>query len=235
MDWSKAYGPDADAYPVQPGDVWRVGLHRIACLDLQGAAHAAAWAMELAAEGGCAMAFSDPPWNAGNARSFRTKAGLDGDKGRAVDFADLMARIIGVLAQVVPQGPVWMEMGNASAPAVETMLAEAGWPILDRWPVVYYQTKPCSLIRAARAGAPLGPTGPAGQDEPFFTAFAVARDCPPGQRVFDPCAGRGLTAVTAAQAGRVFRGAELNPRRISVTLAKLARLTDQPAEREGLL
>jgi len=53
-----------------------------------------------------------------------------------------------------------------------------------------------------------------------------------GDKVIDPCTGRGLTAMTAAEMGRVFTGTELNPRRAAITLQKLAQL-DYPIQEEA--
>lgn len=180
------------------------------------------------------MGYTDPPWGAGNARSFRTKAGLDGDKGRPVDFAALIQRVIFCLTWAVPNGPVWVEMGRATADDVERRLKQS-WPITEVWPITYYNKNPCSLIRAAVSGPGMGAGGPGGMDDAVTPAFAIARDSAPGDRVYDPCTGRGLTAVSAAQHGRVFRGSELNPRRLSVTLAKLHRLTGCAPQRIGAL
>lgn len=234
-DWNKAYGPDANAYPVQPGEVWTVGPHSLACLDLEDPTRSAAWMDLVVRQGRCAMGFSDPPWNAGNARSFRTKAQADGDKGRAVDFSGLMNRVLTALAWAVsPGGPVWIEMGNAQAAEVRAMLAQS-WPLTEEWPVTYYGSKPCTLLRGATGGPSVGADGPAGVNDMLLPAFAIARDSLPGDRVYDPCTGRGLTAVSAAAAGRVFWGSELNPRRLSVTLAKLHRVTGAAPARVAVL
>ncbi len=236
MEWSKAYGPDADAFAVRPGDVWQVGPHRVACLDLEDEPRAAAWMhwveREAPPRGVC---FVDPPWGANLARGYRTKAGLDGAKGRPVDYPALLRRIIAAMGWAAPTRPAWVEIGGAQAGLALELLAEVGWPVRDSWPAVYANNKPCTIIRAATHGAPLGIAGPAGQRDDFLPAFAIARDSAPGECVYDPCTGRGLTAVSAAGAGRVFYGSELNPRRVSVTLAKLARLTGHAPQLAGRL
>lgn len=235
-DWSRAYGAEGDAFPVRPGDVWRCGPNRIACLDLEDRPRAMAWQDELARAGGASMAFVDPPFNAALARGFRTKAGVDGAVGRPVTFGVLLTAVLEALSVVVKDGPVWIEMGLPERSRVVEALRSSGWPGVESWSATYGGHNPCAIIRAARQEADrLEASGPAGRDDSVLPSFAIARDARPGGVVYDPCAGRGLTATAAFQAGRVFVGSELAPRRVSVTLARLSALCGQMPTREGVL
>lgn len=219
MDWSKAYGPDGGLYPVQLGDVWECGAATMACIDLE-------TPMRDEFYGGIKakidMAFTDPPWNAGNARSFRTKAG----DGRPVDFGGLIGKVMSVL--VKSEGLVWIEMGKQSRTLVGDMLTERGaaFQVFD---MKYYNRHPCLLFRARFHGEKELTGFKQGLDETPITVAAIEADSKKGGTILDPCMGRGLIPEEALRRGRKFVGSELNARRMSVTLAKLHRLTgDRP-------
>jgi hypothetical protein len=223
--WS--YGDAGDRIPVQPGDTWQVGPHQLVCGDLE--ASAARQALDLA-HGNLALAYTDPPWNASLARGFRTKAGVDGPHGRPVNFARLLDRI---LQAAEPTGELWCEIGLASEPLLHERATATGATVLGCWPITYYQRHPGRLLRIAWqpcGDLPAGET-PAGLDDQDTPGWVIARRTSPGDLVFDPCCGRGLTAITAAQLDRRFLGVELAPRRAAVTLDRLASLTGQSPTR----
>ena len=59
-----------EEYPVQDGDLWTAGPHRIACGDLErGDALDLLHNLKALPD----IVYTDPPWNAGNAASFRRR------------------------------------------------------------------------------------------------------------------------------------------------------------------
>lgn len=56
----------------------------------------------------------------------------------------------------------------------------------------------------------------------------------PGATLFDPCAGRGLTAKAAIQEGLNFIGVELHPRRLAWAIKYAVEATGERAERVGV-
>jgi hypothetical protein len=227
-----AYGPSWEKYPVMPGDLWRVGDHHLLCGDLE--VGAGEDFFRLMGEHDPlmfpTMAYTDPPWDAGNARSFRTKAHTSTPEieTRAVIFKSLIWKGLQALDQV--QGPVFVEMGLRNHGFVVDLAKEAGYMHLQSWPITYYKTKPCKLILLSKHTVGLGSDGsPRGMDEPAGWCIFAASN--PGDVVFDPFMGQGLVAEEAARLGRIAWGIELNPRRLAVTLAKLAKATGEEPQR----
>ena len=214
-DWNKAYGPDADAYPVEFGDVWECGTALMACLDLETPA------LEYFYKGVEAkMAFVDPPWGKGNARSFRTKAGVDGEQGNAVDFDKLIDRVMLVLGRAEI---IWMEMGKQSMEMIGEAFIERDYNF-QVFDMKYYNRHPCKLFRAVKPPTKGLVDFPQNLDETPATIAAIEADSDVSDVILDPCMGRGLIPLESLRRGRNFIGSELSPRRMSVTLAKLERI-----------
>jgi 16S rRNA G966 N2-methylase RsmD len=209
-DWT--YAKDGGTnYPVQPGETWQVRDHQVHCSDLM----ADTTFDQLIRTRKWTIVYADPPWNTGNVNAFRTKAQLD----RADHtWLDLYQRII----QLSDGVPCYLEGGVGQ----ERQL----WDLLPHprqgWDITYYRTKPCKLYLTGAAD----PHDYTALDDEH-TPDAVLDGRPSGGIVLDPCCGRGLTLEAAHRHGWTAIGNELNPYRVSVTLTKLARLTDTTPER----
>lgn len=213
----KTYGDAGDQYPVQPGEVYQVGPHVLACGDHE--RDAGREFIERFARLP-ALSLSDPPWGLGYATGYRTKAGV---KGGAVDWPKLRQKITGLLVQA--RRAAVIEMGNKEADNFALDMISAGWVHAATWPITYYAKRPCSFMLFTPPGGRLTlPSDPTDLDEPEATEWAVKLLCDPGEVVFDPCMGQGLTATTAHRLGRHAAGVELHPRRLAVTIRKLVDL-----------
>jgi hypothetical protein len=218
------YGDAGDRWPVQPGEVWAVGAHRVACGDVEEGAIEqllAAWAEPVD------LAYVDPPWNAGNARAFRTKAGL----GRPVDYLRLV-ELIGLGIDHSGARYACVESGRGGEAEIRAALVRAGLRHVQSWDIVYYRTRPARLHLLAGRGTPDPERLPAfhGVDDENTPALAVSTLARRGQTVFDPCCGRGTTAIAAHLAGCRFLGLELHPRRLAVAIDKLVGLGVPPGQ-----
>jgi hypothetical protein len=204
------YGDAGDRYPTEEGDIWAVGPHILACGDLEkGAAR-----LLLERYPHVHMVMCDPPWDSGNARSFRTKAGVS----RPVSFLTLMHSILEVGPLV--EGAWFFEMGNRNAPLVAEAIRQLDGYFLNQWNTYYYKTKPC-VIQAFTWNSALLPfddLGPSGIDEEQSFTWALGVGCHVGNTVLDLCIGRGLTARVAHKQGKRVLGLELHPRRLAVTI-----------------
>lgn len=221
------YGDAGDVYPVVRGDIWTASSkmlahHLFCCGDLE----AGDWDRfhTIAGAERAALCYVDPPWNAGNAASFRTKAGVS----RRVDFPSFLASVV----RVVSSGSadeLLCEMGEAEVPRLFQVLDDARLRVYQTWGITYYQTNPCRLVYAGPERGPrLDPNtvhfeGMDDERTPGLACHALASKIP-GALVIDPCCGRGLTAVATHSSGLRFAGMELHPRRMAVGLAKLAAL-----------
>jgi hypothetical protein len=219
MDTPFKYAEDTGDYPVETGDVWTLHsrehatpIAALACCDLNQPA-ALDRALNLIGEEPAA-GFVDPPWNGGNARSFRTKAGLATEG--PIDFPAL----INVVLRRLPNECA-IEMGIAATPAVINQAESLGFTHVNTYETTYYRKNPCRLIVFGHRIIP----DAFGADDAHLPGLVTRALVPQNGVLIDPMFGRGLAAVSAVGIGRRFVGSELNPRRVAITLQKLARLT----------
>lgn len=222
------YGDAGDRWQVEPGSLWEVGPHKLACADLQNRDQ-----MDDALvffEGVPEMVYTDPPWDAGNARGFRTKAhrSTPSIETNKVEFGDLIDAVIDIAS--LATGPVFMEMGLKEVERVKQHIEVNGGTSWEVIPITYYKTKPCVLIHASFSPSYYGSESIAeahGLDDEETPSWVIERFATVGP-VLDVCMGRGLIAEAADQHGKVAWGIELNPRRLAVTIDKLAKRGHEP-------
>lgn len=224
------YGDAGDRWSVQTGDVWQAGDHVMACVDVESDAARAFYAEQ----GRTDLVYVDPPWDTGNARTFRTKAGLEWND---VTVDRLWARILDL---VLPHldGDLYVEIGKRHHADAEAWIRARRPAAIDAWPILYYRKHPCWLLRspgrvdAAGALVPLDPAhdSPAGLDDEQTPTWAIRASSHRGDVVCDPCMGRGLTLVAAEREGRHFLGTELHPRRLAVAFDRVAALGLMPTK-----
>jgi len=220
MRWTYA-ADGGQQYPVQPGELWTVGPHTVLCGDVeQGAVR-----VLLDAIGDTpAVGYVDLPYNKGLARGYRTKAGVDGEKGREVDYSHLLLTALRPLTEAGCL--MYVETGLGSLAAVEDAALALRVRIPGAWQISYYGDKPALLLALGDSRGALPRLN--GVDDALTPGMVIEAHTAPGDVVVDPMMGRGLTAVSAAQRDRVAIGVELHPARVSVTLRKLAELTGEP-------
>lgn len=189
--------------------VCTIGMHRIAQGDVQLGAVADVMGIDRAA-----VVYSDPPWGEGNLRYWRTAAG-DPQRPRWGDFRERWCDA--VAAVLAPGASVFVEMGERWADGFARALSDVGIGVTRRWTVQYgHPPRPNVLLYAGPALLDgFGPSALHGAALPRACVAAVAR---PGEIVLDPCCGKGYTARAAVAAGMLFRGVELNAKRLGVTM-----------------
>jgi hypothetical protein len=220
-DWG---GKDGELYPVQPGDIWKVGQHLLACGDLERGD--ALKLLDLV--GPPDVTHTDPPWNAGIASAFRTQA-ADPKK---VDFTALMRTLAEALKRTTRD--VVIEMGIAQTPHVCSIMQAAGAKVHGIWAATYGAKK----LELRVIHLTFTDVTPAAIPHTLLHSWAAASStmdaiCKPGDLVFDPCLGQGGTLRLAHQRGASVIGMELNPKRLSTAIAWAAQY-DTP-ERVGTL
>lgn len=216
------YGDAGDEFPIEDGAVWTCGPHLVAAGDLERGD-----GLELLnlAGGAVDLVYVDPPWNAGNARSFRTKAGV----GRSV----VWDAFLDTLLQVVKHNRLgaWIEMSDTE-PAIDGLsraVARAGGLVYRVEHVRYYRRHRSAVVYAAW-GEPdqrMMDVQVAGLDDDDIP-LAVLQTVPAGITVMDPCTGLGCTGRAAEQRGCRFVGLELNPRRLANLVRFFARAGHRP-------
>ncbi len=204
-------------YPVQISDVWRAGPHVLACGDLY-SGDALARAMSFSGPANCL--YVDPPWGAGVEKSYRTKSGLP--PGPFVNYHKLIQIIYGIIKMV--SGPAAVECGKKQIEMFRFAAIRAAVPETS-FAQISYGNKKLPAFLFGYNGAQISHC--VGVDD-NLTPHLFLRSFPAAAVVLDPCAGRGATAVAAANLGVSFVGSELNPARASVTLRKLADIGHVP-------
>jgi hypothetical protein len=221
-----------EKYPVSYGQLWTVNGHLYHCQDLE--AEKSDWTDDVARLRP-KLVYTDPPWGAGNARTFRTKAGVDGALGRAVNTINLHKKILEPFAAL--KILAYVETGLREEHELKRVAAELGGVCVGRWDITYYQTKPCVLF-----AFDFGETKPYtlpnlnGMDDDD-TPLAVFKHhlaegfLREGNLIADPCAGRGLTAASANRVGLQALTNELHPNRISCAMWKINKATNAQPQR----
>jgi len=217
-DGSWRYGDAGDRFPISPGDVWASGGHVLACGDIERGS--ADELLNRFAPRGPACAYTDPPFNAAQATSFRTKAGVN----RRVDFDAFLDKLMTAVFRVF--GFSWVETGiESEAQLLAAVSRVSREPVsARRFEVTYYGKAPSLLFAFARPGfgdALFWLPDLRGMDDERTPREAILASCAEGATVFDPCLGRGLTCRTAQENNRKCIGMELHPRRLACVLAWL--------------
>lgn len=210
------YGSAGDEIPVDFNDFAGVGKHRVLCKDIE---LMKGYPFAVRPD----VVYVDPPWGSALANGFRKKASLE--MPQRTDYWN------GFLPSLIRQcnaskGAVFCEQGRNWANRTMMLFEAAGYHITNVWQITYYKRDPAVLFRAVfhrnpDVGFDLDLNGM--DDE--HTPLAVLSRYPRGSIVYDPCTGRGGTAIAAHKQKCVFLGCELNPRRLAVTLKELAILT----------
>lgn len=209
-------GMDAhDKFHVEPGEIWAAGPHVFLCGDLE--TDDIERFIKMIPRP-VHMVYTDPPWNAGNAKYWRTHAGMSRD----VDINNLWSCICEIIQQLNAE-EVFIEQSVRNWHDFEKIAAKHNLPSLTGKWVVFYGSphKPNILLRFAeteRQG--FNPSGLHGEAMTDYVFRCVAQ---PGKIVVDPCVGKGMTARMAHKYGMICYGMELNPKRLAVTLDWLSR------------
>jgi len=222
-DWQ--YGDAGDRYPMKRGEVWRVGDHLFCVGDLEEGDHTRLMAFARSVFPSMPFCgYTDPPWDGGVAKSFRTKA-LGHSESRKVDFdGSFVPRLLDACGLV--GGPCGMEIGAACVDKIQQKVQGRGWNSI-RTHITYFRRYPGFLYSFNSSGGdPLDISDLAGFDDAKVVEPFLVKCRESGSRVAtDFCTGRGLTAKAAFKAGLSFVGMELNQRRLAVAMALIVKLT----------
>lgn len=152
----------------------------------------------------------DPPWNAGNVRSFYTKAGIETEP---LDFERFSRTLWDRIMEIEPE-TLFLEMGKQFL-GLHLELSRAAFRSVTFYNSTYFRRREnkCYIIHATN-GKPRRHKELEDLDEAAAIAWICANHgyaC-----IGDLCMGRGLVGRHAYLAGRRFVGTELNPKRLAV-------------------
>lgn len=177
------------------------------------------------------LVYSDPPWNPGNRKYWRTKADADHD-GSYGSFLDTWCELVGECIQGRETRHVFTEQSyddDHRSSFLNTVEWTDAWtlPLQDQFKVFYgspgsrSRQNPNMLLHFSET--PLA-TDPSGLDgEPMTIRACAGIDADPGATVFDPCIGKGMTSRMALYYQWDCVGTEINPKRLGKTITWLER------------
>lgn len=207
---------ELEQYPIGHEEAWPVGEHRVSTFDL--AVGADRLIGHLPARP--SLLYVDPPWGAGLATGFRTKAGVGGK----ADFPALM-RTLGRVVVTANAAVSVVEQGDRWVAQMLAAFREAGVGApFHTVPGTYAKTRPMTYVIIATDAYVAEMVGGALRGVNDDVSPGVVMDAlglRPGEVVFDPMCGRGRTAGHAVQRGLRFVGNELAPYRAASTIAVL--------------
>lgn len=158
--------------------------------------------------------FVDPPWNKGNLNTFYTKAGRTDYQ---ESFEVFYQRLFSCIAEIHPN-TCYIEVGKEYL-AEFLIEAKQLYKYVTFYNSTYYHKKNnrCYIIRAAHGRKKYQLDDMDEEDSIAWVCEHEEYSC-----IGDLCMGLGLVGVHAHANHRKFVGTELNPKRISVMLEKIA-------------
>lgn len=197
---------------VESGDIWKAGPHKFSCFDIEKVD--VSDVMNIPSE--VHMVYSDPPWNAGNARYWRTFSKLDGEIGNKVDWGMFIDAFCKQVSSVRAFN-VFVEQSKKHIDVnIKRMIANEFPAYINKWDVFYNTIHPNVLIYFSDFGHFTG--DPSGMKNTAMTRHVFENIAEAGKIVFDPCVGLGMTARMAHEFDMICYGNELNPTRLKKTL-----------------
>ncbi|MCR6496866.1 site-specific DNA-methyltransferase [Thermomonas sp. S9] len=253
--------PEMPEEPVsRPGDVWRLGPHRLVCGD---ATTAESYARLFPDGERADMVFTDPPYNVNYANSAKDK--LRG-KHRPIlndalgeGFYDFLFDAL-ALIMAHTRGAIYVAMSSSELDTLQAAFRAAGghWSTFIIWAKNTFTLGRSDYQRQYEPilyGWPEGATRhwcgdrdqgdvwqikkPAKNDlhptmKPVdLVERAIRNSSRPGDVVLDPFGGSGTTLIAAEKAGRVARLIELDPKYADVIVRRWQDWTGQQATREA--
>lgn len=253
--------PEMPEEPVsRPGDVWRLGPHRLVCGD---ATTAEAYARLFPDGERADMVFTDPPYNVNYANSAKDK--LRG-KHRPIlndalgeGFYDFLFDAL-ALIMAHTRGAIYVAMSSSELDTLQAAFRAAGghWSTFIIWAKNTFTLGRSDYQRQYEPilyGWPEGATRhwcgdrdqgdvwqikkPAKNDlhptmKPVeLVERAIRNSSRPGDVVLDPFGGSGTTLIAAEKCGRIARLIELDPKYADVIVRRWQDWTGQQATREA--
>ncbi|MFD1796926.1 site-specific DNA-methyltransferase [Paracoccus aurantiacus] len=250
--------PEPPADPVSvPGDLWRLGSHRLICGDSTSADVVA----KLLGDVRPLLMVTDPPYGVEYDPSWRNQSGASATKRTGKVLNDDRADWREAWA-LFPGDVTYVWHGALHATTVADSLIAAGFDIRSQiiWAKdrlvlsrgdYHWQHEPCwYAVRRTGKGHWAGDRKQttlwqiANRDQDAETVHGtqkpvecmrrpILNNSSPGQAIYEPFMGSGTTLVAAETTGRVCYGIELNPAYVDVAIARWQNLTGKSAVLDG--
>lgn len=166
------------------------------------------------------MIYSDPPWNSGNCKYWRTIANKANNqiKTYPVDFNHFISTINKQLKTLGDLKVIWLEASMKEYIKLISNFNSHNLPLNGEWTICYGNPKrPNKLLRFSETKTitedPTNFTG----EKPTDWAF-IQEDSQKCKTVLDFCIGLGMTSRKAYKHNKTVYGLELNPQRLQRTI-----------------
>lgn len=250
--------PEPPANPVSvPGDLWRLGPHRLICGDSTSADVVA----KLLGDVRPLLMVTDPPYGVEYDPSWRNQSGASATKRTGKELNDDRADWREAWA-LFPGDVAYVWHGALHATTVADSLIAAGFDIRSQiiWAKdrlvlsrgdYHWQHEPCwYAVKKRGKGHWAGDRKQttlwqiANRDQDAETVHGtqkpvecmrrpILNNSSPGQAIYEPFMGSGTTLIAAETTGRVCFGIELNPAYVDVAITRWQNLTGKPAVLDG--
>ena len=205
---------------------YQIGNHLFMCGDIMQAKTWEAFARCLPRK--IYLVYSDPPWNPGNEKYWRTHAGIK--QPRSHTYVDFVHNFLNIVEKVSPSH-LFVEQsvhGKKDYKWYVEQVQKHCLPKFDKAWTCYYGApvsisdkhetqcrRPNKLLHFGENVLLLNPTGMRGSE---MTRHVFSHVGKKGSGVLDPCVGKGMTARMAHETGMTCYGIEINPKRLAVTI-----------------
>ncbi len=241
----------------KPGDIWKLGRHRLICGDSTDPDVI----RRLMGDAAARMMFTDPPWNVAIGQDanprHRQREGLANDDLPAADFRALLDGFLAAAGANV-SGDVYCVLGASEWPTLDAAMRAAGyhWSATIVWvkdmfvlgrskyhrryePIWYgWKDGGASSFNGRRDLDDVWEIARPRRSEEHPTMKpvelvrrAVEASSQPGDGVLDPFGGAGSTLIAAEQTGRTAYLVEIEPAFCDVIIQRYEEFTGQRAER----
>lgn len=256
--------PDVPAIVVsRPGDLWKLGPHRLLCGDSTTAAHVS----RLLGDVRPMAMLTDPPYcsggfqeagrasgSIGSRQVKKTKAhagGIANDKLSTRGYLALMKGVLGLapvaMCYIFTDWRMWTnvyDVAESSGFGVRNMVVwDKGHPGMGRgWRtqhelVLFGAKEPVAFLPAAAQGNVISSSRTGNKlhptQKPVDLLAKVLAVTSMAETIYDPFTGSGSTLIACQQEGRVFFGLELSPGYVDVTVRRWQDFTQQEAVLEA--
>jgi DNA modification methylase len=253
-----APAPEPPAQPItRPGDLWRLGRHRLLCGDATNRADV----LKLLGGAKPHLMVSDPPYGVGYDPAWRNEAGVSStartgkvtNDDRA-DWREAWALFPGDVAYIWHAGVharTVIESLEAAGFVVRSQIVWAKPRLVLGRGDYHWQHEPCIYgVRKGATGHWLGardqttlwPIGAGDEDMATVHGTQKPVECmrrpmlnnsEPGDVIYEPFCGSGTAIIAAETAERICYAMEIDPGYCDVTIARFEAMTNQPAILDG--
>lgn len=203
-------------YPIRYGEIIQIGSNRFVNTDNQDQSNFAKLMDGQKAQ----MIFTDPPWNKGNYKMFRTKAGYNGEV-----TEEMYIKLIKNLFQICKQyceGDIYINFGNSFEEKFLNIAESFGYKTCNVWEV-WYSDKNTNMIWYSGKNK-YSNCDLFGALNKQLVRWAVRNSSKENDIVLDPFCGKLFFGKEFIKLNRICYGSELIPDKLALGIKEVNQL-----------